>query len=110
MGVVIKIGNVEKDYFEKRTSETFAITIDFGDDLGNGSIESFAVNAEDSSGTSVTSTLINGVSENAGVLTIGVNGGSNNTIYNVLSSVTSNNTTPSGASYCYVAKIKMRVY
>lgn len=110
MGITIKVGNVERDYFEKLPSETFSITIDFANDIGSGSVDSYSANAEDSSGASVGTTIIDGVSESNGVLRVGVKNGTADQIYTIVSSVTTNQTTPSGNPYSFDAKIKMRVF
>ncbi|MFH1623558.1 MAG: hypothetical protein ABID54_00190 [Pseudomonadota bacterium] len=105
----ILVDNVEKNHFEKQPWEKLSITVDFTEDLGAGSVLTYAVNATDSSGTSVDTTVLAGYSESAGVVTVGVKGGTSGMIYTITSKVTSDQTLPDATNPRFEADVHMRV-
>ena len=103
------VNNIEKSDFEKQPHEIFSITIDFTDELDSGNVTAYSVQAWDSDGTDATATVTDGISEAAGVVTIGIKNGSDGETYTITSKVTSDTTTPSGTPYVFEADIKMKV-
>lgn len=105
----VLVGNVKRNYFEKQPWERMNITVDFTQDLGSGSVTAHTVNAKDSSGTSVDTTILSGYSESAGVVTVGVKAGTSGTVYTITSKVTSDQTLPDGDAERFEADVYMRV-
>ena len=107
---ILKVNNVEKDDIDKQPWEKLSITIDFTDELGTGaSVASFTTLVYDSSGTSVGTIILAGVSESSGVITIGLQAGVAGTNYTVTSRVTSDQTLPDASAQRFEADVKLVV-
>jgi hypothetical protein len=107
---ILKVDNIEKNDIEKQPWEMFNITIDWSDELGSGAgLNTFSTIVYDESGTSVGTTILNGVSATSTVVTIGLQGGSHGSAYTVVSRVTSDQVLPSGDPERFEADIKLTV-
>jgi len=107
---ILKVDNIEKKDVEKQPWEKLNISIDWSDELGSGAtIASFSTLVYDSSGTSVGTTILAGVSESSEVITIGLQGGTAGTVYTVTSRVTSDQVMPDGNPERFEADIKLKV-
>lgn len=109
--MTITVGNVERNYFTKQPWERRSFTVDFGQVLGSGvTVATYDVNAKDSSGVSVNTTILSGSTvTRAGVVTVGVKAGTSGQIYTLTSKVSAAQYVPSGVSKRYEADIYMRV-
>ena len=107
---ILTVNNIEKSDVEKQPWEKFNISIDFSDELGTGAaIATFTTLVYDSSGVSVGTTILAGVSESSEVVTIGLQGGVDGTVYTVTSQVTSDQVLPDGNAERFSADIKLIV-
>lgn len=104
------VGNIEKDDFEKQSSERVVFTVDFAEELGSsGSISSYSIHAVNSSGTSVDTTVLGGYSQSGSVLTVGAKAGESGEVYTITSKVTSDQILPDGTAQVFEADVKMKV-
>jgi hypothetical protein len=107
---ILKVNNIEKNDIEKQPWEKFNITLDWSDELGSSaSIASFTTLVYDSSGTSVGGTILAGVSESSEIVTIGLQGGVDGTVYTVTSKVTSDQVMPDGNPQRFEVDVKLTV-
>ena len=109
--MVITVGNIERNYFTKQPWGRKTFTVDFGQVLGSGgTVSENDVNATDSSGTSVNTIILAGSTfTRAGVVTVGVKGGSSGEVYTITSQVSAAVLAPSGVSKRYEADIYCRI-
>jgi hypothetical protein len=107
---ILKVNNIEKNDIEKQPWEKLSISLDWSDELGSGAtIAAFTTLVYDASGTSVGTTIIAGVSESSEIVTIGLEGGTDGTVYTVTSQVTSDQNMPDGNPQRFEADVKMTV-
>ena len=107
---VLLVNNLEKNDVEKQPTENIVITIDFNNYLGSGGgIDGFSTSVFDDSGTSVGTTILAGVSESGGTVTIGLKAGTHGETYTITSQVTSDQVLPDGNSQTFEADVKLKV-
>ncbi|MHA2070018.1 MAG: phage fiber-tail adaptor protein [Candidatus Thorarchaeota archaeon] len=107
---ILKVNNIEKNDIEKQPWEKLNISLDWSDELGSGAtISAFTTLVYDASGSSVGTTIIAGVSEASEVLTIGLQGGVDGTVYTLTSRVTSDQTMPDGNLERFEVDVKLTV-